>query len=255
VTELTERLPAASYASQALGVVLRPDQIAHAAGLPEWCTHAYREVRESLLSPQRPFPCTFAVEAMEKSHLRFVFLGDPSQPEVLQQLVRALGTYALTYRQIARFTSLIAIFARVGTRPIDEYRQLFWHVLQSLHDHDPFPWPGWIPSQTDDPLWEFSFWGEPWFVVCTTPAHARRRSRFSSYFTITFQPREVFLGLDARTPAGDAARKTIRERLRAYDEVAPSPRLGAYGDARHREWLQYFLPDQDDEDSERCPFG
>jgi FPC/CPF motif-containing protein YcgG len=236
-------------------VVLRPDQIAQAAGLPEWCTHAYRELRETLLSTQRPFPCTFAVEAMEKGHLRFVFLGDPGQPDVLAQLVTALGTYALTYRQIARFTSLIAVFASAGHRPIAEYRRLFWQVLRYLHRNDPSPWPSWIPSETDDPLWEFSFRGEPWFVVCTTPAHKSRRSRSSSYFTITFQPREVFLGLDARTPAGDAARKTIRERLRAYDAVAPSLRLGAYGDCRHREWQQYFLPDQDDEKEERCPFG
>ena len=52
----------------------------------------------------------------------------------------------------------------------------------------------------------------------------------------------------------------IRRRLRAYDDVAPSPTLGNYGEPDNREWKQYFLPDRDDaqdpdDGAARCPFG
>ncbi|MGB3444635.1 MAG: YqcI/YcgG family protein [Actinophytocola sp.] len=113
-----------------------------------------------------------------------------------------------------------------------------------------------IPADTDDPYWEFSFGGTPIFVVCNTPAHVERNSRHSPGFLITFQPRWVFEGLKEGTPRGDAARRVIRGRLRRFDQGAPSPVLGSYGDPRNREWRQCFLPDNDGDDAKggSCPF-
>jgi hypothetical protein len=70
---------------------------------------------------------------------------------------------------------------------------------------------------------------------------------------ITFQPRPVFDGLDADTPAGQRARKIIRGRLATYDAVPAHSALGPYGDPAHREWRQYFLPDATDTVPARCP--
>ncbi|MGH3974439.1 MAG: YqcI/YcgG family protein [Pseudonocardiaceae bacterium] len=72
------------------------------------------------------------------------------------------------------------------------------------------------------------------FAVCGTPVHDCRKSRSGPTFLITFQPRWIFEGLEADTPRRATARRVIRERLRLYDDVKPSPELGAYGNAGKR---------------------
>jgi len=103
-------------------------------------------------------------------------------------------------------------------------------------------------------MWEFSFGGTSIFVVCNTPSHTRRRSRYSPGFVITFQPRWVFEGLEPESARGAAARRVIRKRLRAFDGTAPSAALGNYGDPANREWRQYFLPDKNTDAEMGCPF-
>jgi len=44
-----------------------------------------------------------------------------------------------------------------------EYHRTLWHILQTLHLHDPEPWPADIPTDPDDPYWEFCLGGEPMF--------------------------------------------------------------------------------------------
>ena len=105
--------------------------------------------------------------------------------------------------------------------------------------------------QTDHPLWEFSFAGEPIFVVCKNPAHTRRRSRWASTFTMTFQPRWVFDFLKDSAQA-EIAIRAVRKRLSVYDRSTPSPCLGRYGDLDNREADQYFL--SDDDQPMGCPY-
>ena len=66
-------------------------------------------------------------------------------------------------------------------------------------------WPAEIPEQVDHPMWEFSFAGEPIFVVCSTPAHVMRQSRRASTFMLTFQPRWVFEKILGTEKAASAA--------------------------------------------------
>ena len=128
------------------------------------------------------------------------------------------------------------------------------YLLQFLHERDPSPWPREVPRDSDDPMWEFSFGGDSIFVVCNTPAHKLRKSRSSLGFMITLQPRWVFEGLESDTARGAAARRVIRKRLRAFDDVDPSPELGDYGDPENREWRQYFLLDENKPFESGCPF-
>lgn len=224
--------------------------------IPVWATDIFHSFQEDLLSESRPFPCVFGVEGFRKDKLRFVFLEDPRSEETLQALRDALVAYTETYQSIDRLTSFVAFFKPDETlSSLPEYHQQFWDILQYLHDHDPQPWPETIPADVTDPYWEFSFNGEPIFVVCNTPAHVERRSRKSSTFLITFQPRWVFEGLEGHTPKGQKARTVVRERLVKYDVVPPHPSLGSYGDEQNHEWKQYFLHDSNDTTLEKCPFN
>ncbi|MGH3753271.1 MAG: YqcI/YcgG family protein [Pseudonocardiaceae bacterium] len=209
----------------------------------------------ALLSPREPFPCTFAAVAAKNSSLRFGFVESLHEIDTWWPLLDILSDYLKIYQKISRTTSLVIFFpSEKEPLAMTDYYQKFWSILQFLHDNDPAAWPASIPCQVDDKWWEFSFGGVPIFAVCSTPAHDRRRSRSSPAFLITFQPRWVFEGLEVDTPRGATARRVIRGRLRAYDEVEPSPELGAYGDATNREWRQYFLPDNNQDPLPPCPF-
>ena len=103
-------------------------------------------------------------------------------------------------------------------------------------------------------MWEFSFAGEPIFVVCSTPAHVMRQSRRCSAFTLTFQPRWVFEKILGTEKAASAAFAEVRKRLIPYDSTSPSPLLGRYGATDGREYQQYFLAD-DNHTEAGCPFA
>ncbi len=208
-----------------------------------------------LLGEASPFPCTFGVAALKRGGLRFTFVESPSDERSLLGLRDALLAYMESYRPLGRLTSFVAFFRPVGIeRTLRAYERDFWRVLQFLHDHDPCPWPAEVPVEVEEPRWEFSFGGEPVFVVCNTPAHRARRSRRSAGMLIAFQPRWVFEGLEGHTARGRAAREVIRRRLDSYDDVPADPSLGDYGDPENREWRQYFLPDAEETTSARCSF-
>lgn len=222
---------------------------------PGWGGKSLGELRDTLLSFTSPFPCTFAVSGLKRGMLRFGFVEDLWDERTWAPLVTILTAYLERYRDIGRETSLVVFFRPdERTRQLSDYRERFWAVLRYLHERDQRPWPADIPREPDDPWWEFSFHGAPVFVVCNTPAHVRRNSRHHGGFLITFQPRWVFEELAEGTPKGDASRRVIRERLRRFDRMEPSPLLGAYGDPRNREWRQYFLPDTDGTEPASCPF-
>lgn len=223
--------------------------------LPNWGAAAVTDLHATLTSREVAFPCTFAVSSVRKSALRFGFVDDVDDVRTWADLPGILTEYLRVYRQIDRDTALIVLFGPQRViADLDQYRDRFWEVLQFLHGQDTTAWPADIPRNTDDPAWEFSFGGTPLFVVCNTPAHVLRKSRFSPNFMISFQPRWVFENIGALTPRGAAIRRVIRDRLRVFDGREPSPVLGDYGDPQNREWQQYFLPDTDDQADSVCPF-
>ncbi|MCM3924466.1 YqcI/YcgG family protein [Frankia sp. AiPs1] len=226
--------------------------------MPGWGAGCARDIMATLKSDTEPFPCVFAVAAAHKGGLRFGFVEDLRDERTWSVLPDILATYLSVYQSISRDTSLVVFFGSGGPTAgpdnddVLSYEQRFWSILSYLHDSDGEPWPSDIPTDTDDPGWEFSFRGTPIFVVCNTPAHRRLRSRSNPVFTITFQPRWVFTGLEPTSPRGAAARKIIRERLARMDEVDSTPLLGSYGDPANREWKQYYLRD-DASVADSCP--
>lgn len=69
---------------------------------------------------------------------------------------------------------------------------------------------------------------------------------------ITFQPRWVFDEIFGKGKSTEHSISKVRERLNAFDLVEPSPLLGIYGDSENREYLQYFL--EDENVTGACPF-
>ncbi len=226
--------------------------------LPEWGIKHGTELLDLISLPENGFPCTFAVRGALTEGLRFGFIDELYDPGAGEELRVVLRRYLGIYRTISRETSLIVFFrTREPDDTLSGYYRTFWDILQDLHDRDPVPWPENIPPETDDPMWEYVFEGTPMFVVCSNPAHVRRRSRYSPIFYITFQPQWVFENIKPDTRAGQLARKRIRKRLVAFDDgLEPSSVLGDYGDPDNREWRQYFLPDDNESGTPTggCPF-
>jgi uncharacterized protein len=223
-------------------------EISSAIGVNDWRQVLFKEFEAALISSARPFPCIFGVAGLKANQLRFAF-PDPLTPEALAPLLKSYLSKARSY---GPNTSLVILSRPGPVRGLDAYRLQFWSLLSGLAAIDDHPWPADIPEVLDTPGWEFSFAGEPIFVVCNTPAHVHRQSRRSTGFMMTFQPRWVFDTILGSEVAAAKAFAKVRERLASYDLIPASPALGQYGDPDNREFAQYFL----DDDNERavCPF-
>jgi FPC/CPF motif-containing protein YcgG len=215
-----------------------------------WQSVMFSEFDAQMSSEARPFPCVFGVAGHRQDQLRYLFL-DPLDAEVLGD---QLAQFVAESRGYGPNTSLV-VFTRPGpVQTIESYHRKFWHLLDQLARLDKSPWPADIPEQIDHPMWEFSFAGEPIFVVCGTPAHVMRQSRRSSTFMMTFQPRWVFEKILGTERAAGAAFAEVRKRLIPYDSTSPSPLLGRYGNHDGREHQQYFLHDENHQ-ALGCPFS
>lgn len=196
-----------------------------------------------MTSTDREFPCIFGVEAVTRGTLRYGFVADREESQSVQ-LSRILRAFTEICRDLGKRTSLVCFFESWqadGTHAA--YWERFWQLLREVSELDGVPWPEDISRTLDDPKFEFTFNGQPLFVVVNTELHERRRSRRMSRVAITFQPRFVFDGIAEGTPRGDAARRMIRGRLATYDTVPLPENLGSFGDENNREWNQYYLDD------------
>ena len=208
----------------------------------------FAEFSTVLESIERPFPCLFAIQGYQSDQLRYIFQADID----MRLLAITLGDFLQRARSFGPNTSLVLFTKPDKTVSLDVYRKTFWTLLHSLVQVDDQPWPNHIPIELSNPLWEFSFAGEPIFVVCNTPAHLLRQSRKASCFMVTLQPRWVFDQILGTDKAAEQAFSAVRKRLIPYDPVLVSPALGKYGHPDTYEYQQYFL--SDDNQPAACPF-
>jgi FPC/CPF motif-containing protein YcgG len=229
---------------------LRKGEVGSSFAVSTWQSVLFAEFEAQMSSEARPFPCIFGVAGYRQDQLRYLFL-DPFDVELLGE---QLALFVSECRSHGPNTSLL-VFSRPGpVQTVDAYYRKLWLTLDQLATLDKSPWPSEIPQQVDHPMWEFSFAGEPMFVVCSTPAHVLRQSRRSSAFMLTFQPRWVFEKILGTDKAAEAAFAEVRKRLLPYDSASPSPLLGRYGNNDGREYQQYFLYDDNNVQSQ-CPFA
>jgi len=229
---------------------LRKDEVGSSFAVSTWQSVMFSEFEAQMSSEARPFPCIFGVTGHRADQLRYLFL-DPFDVETLGC---QLAQFVSESRSLGPNTSLVVFTRPRPVQPLDAYYRKMWLTLDQLARLDRSPWPAGIPEQIDHPMWEFSFAGEPMFVVCSTPAHVMRQSRRSSTFMLTFQPRWVFEKILGTEKAAAAAFAEVRKRLIPYDSTSPSPLLGRYGNHDGREYQQYFLPDENNGEA-GCPFA
>ncbi|CCQ37181.1 YcgG family protein [Natronomonas moolapensis 8.8.11] len=226
---------------------------------PAWVRAHWNSFREGLLGRRNdtPFPCFFGAESVANGDPLYTAVPSTTDAGALLGLGETLLEYLDVRTDHSDRASLVAFF-----RPPDrtlteaEYHDTLWHILQFLHVHDPEPWPEDIPTEPDDPHWEFCFGGEPMFPTCRAPFYDDRKSRFCPIgLEITFQPRALFeeLGVTADRAAGQHARDVIQERLESYDGVCPHADLGDWGVEGDREWPQYMLASDDAQAPSSCP--
>jgi FPC/CPF motif-containing protein YcgG len=218
---------------------------------PGWLPSSYEIFAREVLDPD--YPCYFGRQAVLSGDL-FVAAVEGEQLESLPQTLLTFTEISRSRRE--RRNNLATFFKPTESCLSHErYFQLFWSVLQWLHDRDPLPA---VMTQPDpaSPLWEFSFGGEQFFVVGASPTYRRRHSRnLGPGLIMVFQPRDVFERDDAGTALGDEARQRVRQGLRQWDAIGAHRDLGTYGDPDNFEWKQYFLPDDDSAVTCRCPFA
>ncbi len=224
---------------------------------PGWLQDHYRTFRESMLDEHEgsPFPCYFGIEVERRGELLYAACESTTDPVALLRLRDVLLEYLDTYRDHAERAPLAVFFHPLAADATErDFHEALWHVLEFLHVHDPEPWPEDVPTDPDDPYWEFCFGGEPLFPTSRAPFYDERRSRYSPIgLEITFQPRAVFEGITADTEAGQQARAVIQSRMADYDGVCPHADLGDWGVEGDREWAQYLFREDDAQSPDECP--
>jgi FPC/CPF motif-containing protein YcgG len=223
---------------------------------PEWARAHYERFRETTLGERdgAPFPCHFGVQSERDGDALYTFVPSLTDPDALLAFRDVLVEYVDTFREFSERCSLVTFVAPDDASTEADYHERLWHLLQFLHVHDPEPWPADIPTDPDDPYWEFCLAGEPMFPTTRAPFYDDRASRYCPVgLEVTFQPRAIFEGITGDTEAGQRARTVIQERLEAYDGVCPHADLGDWGVEGDREWIQYMLSEDDAQFPDGCP--
>ena len=235
--------------------LLLPDQCEALEGWERDCLEQYRHTLFEDNGSR--FPCHLGIHAERAGWMRYGFF-DGEYKHDISTLANTMRQYLGLARSIGRSTSYITFFngPEYCTNGIGEAYELFWRILNSLRKSDTAPWPEKIPYNVDNPSWEYCFNGEPMYIVCTTPHHKKRQSRYSRYFSIMFQPQWIFDDFLPEKKAGQAIRREIRKRIASYDSVPRSVFFTEYGYEGNREWLQYYIPDEDEKlISKKCPLS
>ncbi len=229
----------------------------HFETLPLWKQSAYTDFAAMIADEANTFPCIPARTGFLSNHLRYSFVGDPREEQSIKTLAQCLKEYDKHSQTFGKYTTL-AIFLKtpndmLNNLDVEDYRNLFWSVLNNLTKFDDIDWPKEIPSDPAHNEWEFCFNGEPYFVSCATPAHKLRKSRNFSTLLMAFQPRWIFEEMNDSTAFGRKLKKLIRQRITEYDAIPAHPDLKWYGQEDSYEWKQYFLSD-DNRSPSKCPF-
>lgn len=229
----------------------------HFKTLPLWQQSAYTDFAATVEDEANAFPCIPARTGFLSNHLRYSFIGDPREEQSIKTLAQCLKEYGKCSQTFGKYTTLAIFFKTpddmLENFDVEDYRKLFWLVLNNLTKFDDCDWPEEIPT---DPLhheWEFCFNGQPYFISCATPAHKLRKSRHFSTLLMAFQPRWIFDEINDSTVLGRKLKNLIRQRISDYDAIPAHPDLKWYGQEDSYEWRQYFLSDDHGSPS-KCPF-
>ncbi len=222
---------------------------------PDWQLDAFKKFSAKMEDSSHKFPCIPAVHAYRLNHLRYGFAEAPQTDDAAEQAAAAIKEFSTQSKEIGNYASLVLFFKKSGTaeKTVNEYREIFWSLLERISTYDEKQWPDDIPADPHEPAWEYCFHGERYFVYCGTPAHENRSSRTFPYLMLALTPRWVLQEFMQHGEKAATVKRAIRNRLAAYDLAPPHPDLKFYGSEGNFEWKQYFLNDDETAPS-RCPF-
>lgn len=225
--------------------------------LAPWERSALEKFEAKMTDKERPFPCIPATIGFATNQLRYGFVGDPRKYDSIQALAELLVTFTEESKGFGNFTSLI-VFYKIPKEveksySVEQFEQFFWQQLAGLSAIDGIDWPKDIPTDPHDPVWEFCFHGEKYFMYCATPSHQKRQSRHFETMMLAITPRWVLQEFGKNESYAKNIKKQVRKRLANYDSVTVHPDLNSYGSEDNFEWRQYFLRD-DDTSLSKCPY-
>ncbi|NRD79633.1 YqcI/YcgG family protein [Bacillus sp. BRMEA1] len=222
-----------------------------------WKLEAFELFEAKLADQKHPFPCIPAIIGQRLNHFRYGFVSNPYEDAAALGLAMLLNEYSLCFKEIGNYTSLIIFFEPFEVQSenlnVEDYETLFWDQLNRIAELDSSKWPFQIPEDPREPLWEFCFQGEAYFMYCATPAHQYRNSRHFPYFILAITPRWALERFYETEKNSLKIKENIRKRLENYDSIPIHPALNTYGQQDNYEWKQYFLRD-DDSILPQCPF-
>ncbi|KGR77187.1 hypothetical protein CD33_03490 [Ureibacillus sinduriensis BLB-1 = JCM 15800] len=229
----------------------------HRKLLKPWERNVLEKFAAKMNDKREPFPCIPATIGYLKNQLCYGFIGDPRKKNSVFELGELLSQFTSESRNFGPYTSLIVFFQAFkdgeDTYTVEDYEQLFWKQLCGLAAIDSSVWPEDIPMDPHNPIWEFCFNGERYFMYCATPANVHRKSRHFDVMMLAITPRWVLEEFNKQEFFARNIKARIRNRLANYDEVPIHPDLNSYGAEDNFEWRQYFLRD-DDTSLSKCPF-
>jgi FPC/CPF motif-containing protein YcgG len=219
------------------------------AGIPAWAPAAFHQVTGIIAG--EGFPCIFARQA---NHLKSGWASFVDSVETVagREHVRcAILTYIDVLKQLSLSRTAIMPLS-VIVKPcypmlsLGEYRDQAWGLFQYLHDHDPEPWPGDVPTDPDRGDWSFCFGGIQLFSNVSTPAHEIHKSRnLGDSLVFAMQPRTNFDLVGGNNKKGRQVRSEIRARAERYEGRPVASHLGYFGTPENREWLQMATKDSE----------
>lgn len=224
--------------------------------LLDWEKHALDSFFAKMSDKEKPFPCIPATIGFSMNQLKYGFIGSPRRDTTIKELASLLTSYTEQSREFGNYTSLIIFYETpesMKNTPVEEYEQIFWEHLSRLTALDEFDWPEDIPQDPHDPIWEFCFNGEKFFMYCATPAHKNRKSRYFDVMMLAITPRWVLQEFNKSQSYAQRIKSQVRKRLSKYDSITIHPDLNTYGAEDNFEWRQYFLRD-DDTSLSKCPY-
>jgi FPC/CPF motif-containing protein YcgG len=220
---------------------------------PTWVQEHYQDFHEFLCSASRPHPCSFGVVAEKRQKLRYSYVNRGEVTHSLE-LARTLRAFHALAPSLGGRPALIVFVDIPPALDGPEQEAAFWSLLQSLHEHDDALWPATIPADSEHPLWQFCFAGEPWFINGHGTTYRQRLSRGSRRgMFLVMQTHANLDGIVGHAPGAEAIRQDIRQAVRGYDLVDVSPDFTIYGDPAGREWKQYWLTDDNRPRTGICP--
>ncbi|OLS35951.1 YqcI/YcgG family protein [Alkalihalophilus pseudofirmus] len=219
--------------------------------VPKWVSEEYHKYREVVMKPT--FPCFFGRTGEERGELRYSYISHSDW----SHLPHTLSTFLQLVKEppLVRRGLFIFVEPENKEQPLSYYRNYFWDVLQYLNRHDPKKWPNHTPADPNDFLWSFCFDDESIFAFGNAPAYKQRITRnLGESMVIGIQPRRIFEGLEGTEPNGINSREAVRKRVEAWDKLPKHPDISHYGDPAHHEWKQFFIGDDCEPITSKCPF-